>query len=67
MFSSRIHFRTNTFEVLSHLANRQTTDGRNIHACPTADLFSYTLYIFDELKWEFYWILDYFKMCLFIL
>ena len=42
MFSSRIHFRTNTFDILSHLANRQTTDGRNIHACATVDLFSYT-------------------------
>jgi hypothetical protein len=27
MFSSPIHFRTNTFDILSHLADRQTTDG----------------------------------------
>ena len=31
MFNSRIHFRTNTFDILSHLADRQTTDGRYIH------------------------------------
>ena len=31
MFSSRIHFRTNTFDILSHLADRETTDGRYIH------------------------------------
>ena len=31
MFKSCIHFRTNTFDILSHLADRQTTDGRYIH------------------------------------
>ena len=31
MFNSRIHFRTNTFDILSHLADRETTDGRYIH------------------------------------
>ena len=31
MFNSRIHFRTNTFDILSHLADRQTTDARYIH------------------------------------
>ena len=32
MFNSRIHFRTNTFDILSHLADRETTDARYIHA-----------------------------------
>jgi hypothetical protein len=27
MFNSRIHFRTNTFDILSHLGDRET-DGR---------------------------------------
>ena len=31
MFNSRIHFRTNTFDILSHLSDRETTDGRYIH------------------------------------
>ena len=31
MFNSRIHFRTNTFDILSHLADRETTDGQYIH------------------------------------
>jgi hypothetical protein len=31
MFNSRINFRTNTFDILSHLADRETTDGRYIH------------------------------------
>ena len=31
MFNSRIHFRTNTFDILSHLADWQTTDARYIH------------------------------------
>jgi hypothetical protein len=31
MFNSRIHFRTNTFDILSHLADRETTDARYIH------------------------------------
>jgi hypothetical protein len=31
MFNSRIHFRTNTFDILSHPADRETTDGQYIH------------------------------------
>jgi hypothetical protein len=31
MFNSRIHFPTNTFDILSHLADRQTTNDRYIH------------------------------------
>jgi hypothetical protein len=31
MFNSRIHFRTNTFDILSHLADRETTDDLYIH------------------------------------
>jgi hypothetical protein len=34
MLSSRIHFRTNTFDILSHLADKETTDGRYIHVRP---------------------------------
>ena len=42
MFNSRIHFRTNTFDILSHLADRQTTDARYIymHACSTVELLT---------------------------
>jgi hypothetical protein len=29
--NSRIHFRTNTFDIWSHLADMETTDGRYIH------------------------------------
>ena len=31
MFDSRIQFPTITFDILSHLADRETTDGRYIH------------------------------------
>ena len=50
MFNSRINFRANTFDILSHLADRQTTDGRNIHACSTVDLFSYTCIFLSKVR-----------------
>jgi hypothetical protein len=31
MFNSRINFPTNSFDILSHLADRETTDVRYIH------------------------------------
>jgi hypothetical protein len=39
---SRIHFRTNTFDIWSHLADRETTDARYIyiHACSTVELLT---------------------------
>ena len=40
MFDSRIQFPTNTFDILSDLADRETTDGRYIYTCSTVDLFS---------------------------
>jgi hypothetical protein len=39
-----------TFDILSHLANRETTDGRNIHACSTVDLFQYTCIFLSKVR-----------------
>jgi hypothetical protein len=64
MFNSRIHFRTNTFDILSHLADRQTTDARYIHVRLLTYFHKcvYLLCKFQEFKTHEYIFQDHFKI-----